>query len=176
MRKFFLGREVIVIELDLLNVGVLNLNIPIIVDSYRLLFCCIVLIISSRVMFYNGFYIDRETYYSRFCKLVLLFVLSILFLVFIPNLLGLMVGWDGLGLTSYLLVIYYQDKKSLGSGTLTVLRNRVGDVLFFIGIRLARGISSWGFTDMSESFVGGALCGVVVVGCITKRAQLPFSA
>lgn len=139
--KFLLTGEVLVVELDLLGSRVLNINIPFVVDVYRLLFCLIVLIISRSVMLYNGFYIDREVFYRRFCKLVLLFVLSILFLVFIPNLLGLIIGWDGLGLTSYLLVIYYQDKKSLGSGTLTVLRNRVGDVLFFIGIRLASGIS-----------------------------------
>nr|YP_009431953.1 NADH dehydrogenase subunit 5 [Donax trunculus]ATA66402.1 NADH dehydrogenase subunit 5 [Donax trunculus] len=174
--KFLFTGEVLVVELDLLGSSVLNMNIPFVVDVYSLLFCLIVLMISSSVMLYNGFYMDSEVFYSRFCKLVLLFVLSMLFLVFIPNLLGLMIGWDGLGLTSYLLVIYYQDKKSLGSGTLTVLSNRVGDVLFFIGISLASGISSWGFVDMMESSLVGALCGVVVVGCMTKSAQIPFSA
>jgi NADH:ubiquinone oxidoreductase subunit 5 (subunit L)/multisubunit Na+/H+ antiporter MnhA subunit len=81
-----------------------------------------------------------------------------------------------LGLTSYLLVIYYQDKRSLASGILTVLRNRVGDVLFFIGIGLVSGLCSWRFTDLGMVEVSRALCGVVVVGCITKRAQIPFSA
>ena len=90
--KFIFSREVIVVELDLLSSRTLNLNIPFVVDIYRLLFCLIVLIISRRVMFYNGFYIDSEVFYRRFCKIVLLFVLSILFLVFIPNLLGLIIG------------------------------------------------------------------------------------
>lgn len=74
------------------------------------------------------------------------------------------------------MVIYYQDKRSLGSGTLTVLRNRIGDVLFFIGISLIRGLSRWGFVELSMREVVSVLCGVVVVGCITKRAQIPFSA
>jgi len=73
-------------------------------------------------------------------------------------------------------VIYYQDKRSLGSGTLTVLRNRVGDVLFFIAISLIRALSRWGFVEMRMGEVRRALCGIVVVGCITKSAQIPFSA
>lgn len=166
----------VIMEVDILSRGTLHLYIPILVDVYSIVFRVVVLIISRRVIYYNGFYMDGEVYYNRFRKLVLLFVLSILFLVFIPNLLGLIVGWDGLGLTSYLLVIYYQDKRSLGSGTLTVLSNRIGDVLFFMGVSLGRGVAIWGFKDLSEGVVLASMCGVVVVGCITKRAQLPFSA
>ena len=173
---FIMGNGVLVVEFDLLCGDVLNVRVPFIVDTYRVVFCLVVLTISSCVMFYNGFYMDMEVFYNRFCKLVILFVASMLFLVLIPNLLGLIVGWDGLGLTSYLLVIYYQDKRSLGSGTLTVLRNRVGDVLFFVGIGLGSRISSWGFLDLWEANIIGALCGAVVVGCITKSAQIPFSA
>lgn len=73
-------------------------------------------------------------------------------------------------------MIYYQDKRSLGSGTLTVLRNRVGDVLFFIGISLVRSLSRWNFIDINYCFYIRGLCGVVIIGCITKRAQVPFSA
>lgn len=132
----------LVVELDLLSRGALDVTIPLMVDVYRVVFRLVVVLISGCVMFYNGFYMDGEVYYDRFCKLVFLFVLSILFLVIIPSFLGLIVGWDGLGLTSYLLVIYYQDKRSLGSGTLTVLSNRVGDVLFFVGIGVASGVGS----------------------------------
>jgi len=131
-----------VLEFDFLRRSVLNTRVPFMIDNYSTIFSIAVIMISSCVIYYNGFYIDSEVFYSRFCKLVLLFVLSIFFLIIIPNLLGLMVGWDGLGLTSYLLVIYYQDKRSLGSGTLTVLRNRIGDVLFFIGISLRSSLSS----------------------------------
>nr|YP_006576438.1 NADH dehydrogenase subunit 5 [Solecurtus divaricatus]AEV94332.1 NADH dehydrogenase subunit 5 [Solecurtus divaricatus] len=170
-----MGQGVVGVEIELLCSGALSLNIPFVLDGYSVMFSFVVLLISSSVMLYNGFYMDSELFYSRFCKLVLLFVASMLFLVYIPSLLGLMVGWDGLGLTSYLLVIYYQDKRSLGSGTLTVLSNRVGDVLFFIAISFASAFSVWGFTDLSE---GGAqvFCGIVIVGCMTKSAQIPFSA
>nr|YP_006576378.1 NADH dehydrogenase subunit 5 [Iridona iridescens]AEV94272.1 NADH dehydrogenase subunit 5 [Iridona iridescens] len=165
-----------IVELEVMSGTVLNMNIPMMLDIYSVVFGMVVITISSCIMLYNGFYMDGELFYDRFCKLVLLFVLSMLFLVVIPNFLGLMIGWDGLGLTSYLLVIYYQDKRSLGSGTLTVLSNRVGDVLFFIGISLISSFSSWGFVDLSMSEISSLLCGIVVVGCMTKSAQVPFSA
>nr|AQZ26103.1 NADH dehydrogenase subunit 5 [Semelidae sp. STW-2017] len=164
------------IEFDMLNCSVMNLNIPIMLDIYSILFTIVVITISGCVMFYNGFYMDGEIYYNRFCKLVMLFVLSMIFLILIPNLLGLMVGWDGLGLTSFLLVIYYQDKRSLGSGMLTVLSNRVGDVLFFIAVSLCSTISSWSFVDINFSWYISGLCGLMVVGSMTKSAQMPFSA
>ena len=138
--RFILNGGNIVLELEAISGSALNIRVPFMLDTYSVVFGVVVLTISSCIILYNGFYIDSEVFYNRFCKLVVLFVLSILFLVIIPNFLGLIIGWDGLGLTSYLLVIYYQDKRSLGSGTLTVLRNRIGDVLFFVGISLISGV------------------------------------
>ncbi len=67
--------------------------------------------------------------------------MSINFLIFIPSLPFLLLGWDGLGITSFALIIYYQDNKSLGAGTHTLLLNRIGDVLILISfaLLLARG-------------------------------------
>lgn len=81
-----------VVELDILTSGVLNISIPFILDVYSVLFRLVVIIISRCVILYNGFYMDAEQYYNRFSKLVLLFVISILFLVMIPNFLGLILG------------------------------------------------------------------------------------
>jgi NADH-ubiquinone oxidoreductase chain 5 len=52
----------------------------------------------------------------RFVMLVLLFVVSIMFLIISHNIISILLGWDGLGLRSYLLVIYYQNVKSYGAG------------------------------------------------------------
>lgn len=82
----------VIVELDLLLGIVLDVVIPFMVDRYRVVFSLVVIIISSCVILYNGFYMDGEVFYNRFCKLVFLFVLSILFLVIIPNFLGLIVG------------------------------------------------------------------------------------
>ena len=73
---------------------------------------------------------------NRFIYLVLAFVLSIAFLIISPNLVSILLGWDGLGLVSYCLVIYYQNEKSSAAGILTALSNRIGDVAILLAISL----------------------------------------
>lgn len=62
------------------------------------------------------------------------FVTSIFFIVFRLNLIRLILGWDGLGLISYILVVFYQNEKSNAAGIITALRNRVGDAALIISV------------------------------------------
>ena len=56
------------------------------------------------------------------------------FLIISPNIISILLGWDGLGLVFYLLVIYCQNVKSYGAGMLTVLSNHIGDVALLMVI------------------------------------------
>src|ERR1700740_403277 len=94
----------------------------------------LVIIISSVVLFYRTFYIEGDLFLSRFIYLVYFFVISIIFIILSPNIIRILLGWDGLGLVSYCLVIYYQNVKSANAGIITVLRNRVGDVAILLCI------------------------------------------
>ena len=89
----------------------------------RVVFC-----ISSRVVWYSIRYMGTDKDAVRFIYVVFGFVISIVLLILSPNILRILLGWDGLGLISYCLVVYYPTKKSNRAGILTVLRNRVGDV------------------------------------------------
>lgn len=86
------------------------------------------------VIFYSKDYMGSDRYINRFILLVLLFVLSIVLLIISPNLISILLGWDGLGLVSYCLVIYFQNEKSYNAGILTALSNRIGDVLILLSI------------------------------------------
>ena len=99
-----------------------------------LLFLATVFFISSNVVIYSQRYIEEDPYSERFILLVFGFVISMFLLIVRPNLLRLLLGWDGLGLVSYCLVIYYSSKKSNRAGMLTVLTNRVGDVCLLMSI------------------------------------------
>lgn len=113
-------------------------SFPFLVDWVRIRVCCAVLLVSCCVIMFSSFYMRHEENVRRFIWLVMLFVFSMILLIFVPRLLGMMVGWDGLGVVSFVLVIYYKDKVSLGSAIITFLSNRVGDGLLIVGIGLFR--------------------------------------
>jgi NADH-ubiquinone oxidoreductase chain 5 len=98
------------------------------------LFIGFVFIISSLVILYSDDYIFGDLNIVRFISLILIFVVSIIFLIISPNIISILLGWDGLGLVAYLLVIYYKNAKSYGAGMLTVLSNRIGDVAMLMVI------------------------------------------
>jgi len=76
------------------------------------------------------------------------------------------------------LVIYYQNEKSANAGILTVLSNRVGDVAILIGIAMICGFGGWNFVFYTEGMVEnrGLAWVFILIGGMTKRAQIPFSA
>merc|ERR1711936_359299 len=123
-------------------------------------------------------YISGEVYFGRFIGLVLRFVISIYLLILRPNIIRLLLGWDGLGVTSYLLVIFYQSSKSYNAGIFTALTNRLGDVGLLVSLSLILSYGGWRYlynTHGSESLAGGLLIIIVLSAC-TKSAQIPFSA
>lgn len=86
------------------------------------------------MIIYSYSYIGADKNYYRFVSLVFLFVVSIILIILSPNIIRILLGWDGLGLISYALVIYYQNNKSAAAGMLTVLSNRIGDVGILVSI------------------------------------------
>jgi NADH-ubiquinone oxidoreductase chain 5 len=116
---------------------------------------------------------------TRFAWLVLLFVASIIFLIISPNLIRLLIGWDGLGLVSYCLVIYYQNIRSFNAGIITVLSNRIGDVALLLAIAWMVCWGGWNFLLATELGYCENLTWIVsfcLLAAMTKRAQIPFSA
>ena len=131
---FLFLNKVFFIEYILRNPLKSDLVFPVIIDSYGLLFSSLVLYISGNIFSFCAYYMETEIFISRFINIVVLFVISMNFLIYIPHLMGLLLGWDGLGIVSFLLVIYYQNSKSLSAGILTALSNRVGDVIILLRI------------------------------------------
>lgn len=138
---FFLNEYVVLFEWDILKVRSCSLSFDLVLDNIGLRFRALVCFISGCVMVFSSRYIRHEPFLQRFIWLVILFVLSMNFLIYIPRLPALLLGWDGLGIVSFLLVVYYQNAKSLAAGLLTLLANRIGDViiLFSIGILVLQG-------------------------------------
>nr|YP_009459889.1 NADH dehydrogenase subunit 5 [Hydropsyche orris]AUT18154.1 NADH dehydrogenase subunit 5 [Hydropsyche orris] len=170
----------IFIEFELISLNSCVYVLVLYFDWMSVFFFFVVTLISSMVIYYSKSYMSEEIYIFRFIILILLFVLSMVLLIFSLNLISILLGWDGLGLVSYCLVIYYQNVKSFNSGMLTVLSNRIGDVMLLLAISWMINLGSWNFLFYSqifklEEFMFYILI-LVMVAAMTKSAQIPFSA
>nr|UFK32130.1 NADH dehydrogenase subunit 5 [Pseudorhaetus sinicus] len=169
----------IVVEIEMVSINSCSIVMSILLDWMSLLFSGFVLFISSMVVFYSLEYMKGDLSMNRFIMLVAMFVASMLLLIFSPNLISILLGWDGLGLVSYCLVIYYQNVKSYNAGMLTALTNRLGDVAFLMSIAWMLNFGSWNyvyFLDMmNSSFEMDIIVALMLFAGMTKSAQIPFS-
>lgn len=167
----------IIIEWEVIKISSSVIYLTFIVDSISLYFISLVRLVSGRVIIFRSSYMISEKFFSRFILLVLIFVMSIFLLILRPNIISLLLGWDGLGVTSYLLVIFYQRNKSYNAGILTALTNRLGDVGLLVSISLIVYIGSWTylFINADNSIFSQLLIYLIIISACTKRAQIPFS-
>nr|ARH53916.1 NADH dehydrogenase subunit 5 [Limonius minutus] len=176
---FMISDYSLMIEYEILSFNSNVVYMSVLFDWMSLLFMSFVLYISSMVIFYSYEYMSGDMNINRFIMLVFMFVISMMFLIISPNLISILLGWDGLGLVSYCLVIYYQNVKSYNAGMITALSNRIGDVALLISIAWMLNYGSWNYiyyldfmkTDFYMQLIGM----LVVLAAMTKSAQIPFS-
>nr|AYR05364.1 NADH dehydrogenase subunit 5 [Coleoptera sp. ACP-2013] len=176
---FMINEYVIIIEYKLLEINSSSISMVILIDWMSLLFMSFVLYISSMVIYYSMEYMYGDLTLNRFILLVVMFVLSMMLLIISPNLISILLGWDGLGLVSYCLVIYYQNIKSYNAGMLTALTNRIGDVALLLGIAWMINYGSWNYIFylefMKNDYSMMLISILVLLAAMTKSAQIPFS-
>nr|AMH85598.1 NADH dehydrogenase subunit 5 [Lucilia sericata] len=176
---FIMNDYSIFIEWEVVSMNSMNIVMTLLFDWMSLIFMSFVLMISSLVIFYSKEYMESDYKINRFIMLVLMFVTSMMLLIISPNLISILLGWDGLGLVSYCLVIYFQNVKSYNAGMLTALSNRIGDVALLLAIAWMLNYGSWNYifylevmkSNMEMMIVGG----LVMLAAMTKSAQIPFS-
>nr|ALO76628.1 NADH deshydrogenase subunit 5 [Lema sp. LEM01] len=177
--KFLLIDYSLLIDFELIEFNTVKLVMIILFDWMSLLFMSFVLLISSLVIYYSNEYMDSDKNLNRFILLVIMFVLSMMLLIISPNLVSILLGWDGLGLVSYCLVIYYQNVRSFNAGMLTVLSNRIGDVAFLMSIAWMLNYGSWNYIFylilMKDDSIMQLIMYLMILAAMTKSAQIPFS-
>nr|UFP05416.1 NADH dehydrogenase subunit 5 [Sucra jujuba] len=179
MMYFIMNNMVMFLEWEIISFNSISIVMSILLDWMSLLFMMFVCLISSVVIYYSKSYMSSELNLMRFIILVLLFVFSMILLIISPNMISILLGWDGLGLVSYCLVIYYQNLKSYNAGMLTVLSNRIGDVLILMIISWMMNFGSWNYIFYLE-FMKNDYCMIyigvmIILAAMTKSAQIPFS-
>nr|YP_009590143.1 NADH dehydrogenase subunit 5 [Palesisa nudioculata]QBM09713.1 NADH dehydrogenase subunit 5 [Palesisa nudioculata] len=176
---FIMNDYVIFIEWEVVSYNSMNIVMTLLFDWMSLIFMSFVLMISSLVIFYSEEYMSSDYKINRFIMLVLMFVTSMMLLIISPNLISILLGWDGLGLVSYCLVIYFQNVKSFNAGMLTALSNRIGDVALLLAIAWMLNYGSWNYLFYLEFMKNDKemmiICSLIVLAAMTKSAQIPFS-
>nr|YP_010968361.1 NADH dehydrogenase subunit 5 [Isomyia nebulosa]WNO18609.1 NADH dehydrogenase subunit 5 [Isomyia nebulosa] len=176
---FIMNNNSIFIEWEVISMNSMSVVMTLLLDWMSLVFMSFVLMISSLVIFYSKEYMKSDFKINRFIMLVLMFVSSMMLLIISPNLISILLGWDGLGLVSYCLVIYFQNVKSYNAGMLTALSNRIGDVALLLAIAWMLNYGSWNYifyleifkNDFSMKMIGS----LIMLAAMTKSAQIPFS-
>jgi NADH-quinone oxidoreductase subunit L len=138
------------------------------------------------IHFYSIGYMGHEGGYYRFFGYMNLFMFSMLTLVLANNILLMFVGWEGVGLCSYLLIGFYFKKKSAAdAGKKAFIVNRIGDAGFLLGIFLISAtLGTLRFADFHAALVAGqyatgasvmtAIALLLFVGATGKSAQIPL--
>nr|AND96073.1 NADH deshydrogenase subunit 5 [Onthophagus vacca] len=176
--NFMVFDYTLMMEFQLISINSCQILMTFLFDWMSLLFMSFVLFISAMVIFYSYSYMEGDLNMNRFIMLVCMFVLSMMLLIISPNLISILLGWDGLGLVSYCLVIYYQNVKSYNAGMITALSNRIGDVFLLLSIAWMMnygGFNYYFYTDYMKSDEIYIIGMFVMIAAMTKSAQIPFS-
>jgi NADH-quinone oxidoreductase subunit L len=161
-----------------------SISIAFYVDHLSLFMALFVTFIGSLIHIYSIYYMQNEDGFGKFFVYLNLFMASMLILVLANNPIFMFVGWEGVGVCSYLLIsFYYKDSANVLAGNKAFIVNRVGDFGFILGIGLlfwAVGDSGFDYLSISESMsmVDSTTVGLVAlllfVGASAKSAQIPL--
>ncbi len=166
-----------------LKVGDLKVSIGLLVDPLSTVMMLVVTFVGFLIHIYSIGYMHGDRGFARFFTYLNLFMFSMLVLVLANNYLLMFLGWEGVGLCSYLLIGFWYEKKSAAdAGKKAFVVNRIGDAGFMLGLFFIW--STFGSLKYTEVFaaidpaLGAGIYTTITlllfVGAIGKSAQLPL--
>nr|YP_004927923.1 NADH dehydrogenase subunit 5 [Cucullanus robustus]ACV96759.1 NADH dehydrogenase subunit 5 [Cucullanus robustus] len=135
-------------------------------------FSLILVVVTLSVMFYSSFYLAGEINFCYYYFMLLVFVMSMFFLIFSNSVFTILLMWDLLGISSFFLVLFYNNWDSCSGSMNTALTNRLGDYFLFVFFSFAF-LSGCYFLSLSFFICLGSV--FLLLASFTKSAQFPFS-
>ncbi len=178
------SRSVSVEVFKWINVGTFSVSFSFTLDQLSSIMLLVITGIGGLIHVYSVGYMNGDKSYSRFFTYLNLFVFAMLLLVLGSNMLIMFIGWEGVGLASYLLIgFWFEDSANAAAGMKAFITNRIGDFGFLIGMFiLILTIGSLDFSAIKMNVEAGTITTTIAtaatmlffVGAMGKSAQIPL--
>lgn len=170
-----------------IHVGNLNIDMDFMLDPMSSMMTLVITFIGTLIHIYSVGYMSHDRGFARYFAYLNLFTFSMLMLVMGKNLPLMFLGWEGVGLCSYLLIgFWYGDTEKAKAGNKAFITNRIGDFGFLLGMFLLfwslhdKGVNPLDFVSLKEGVTSlsteaaTAITALLFVGAMGKSAQIPL--